>query len=79
MTRGLNMILADPSRAAEALALVDAARADGAASPPMTRRVAATFDAPLDVSRASISTHRQGNGYVLVVDGQTINILPTQP
>ncbi len=79
MAKGLDMVLSDPSRAKEAVALVDAARAAGPNAGGMRRRIVARFDPAIDVASATISTHRQGDGYVLVVDDRSIDISPTWP
>ncbi len=74
MIEGLGMILADPANAPHAVALVDAARAASANAGHRTDRVVATLDPPIDVASTALSTHRQGDGYVLIVGDLTIEI-----
>jgi len=74
MIEGLGMILADPANAPHAVALVDAARTASANTSHRSDRVVATFDPPIDVASTALSTHRQGDGYVLIVGDRAIEI-----
>ncbi len=74
MDEGLGMILADPSSAPRAVALVGSVRARISGAYPRPNRVVATFDPPIDIGSTTLSTHRKGDGYVLVVGERTIDI-----